>query len=314
MKVSKSLFCLGVAGIALQAAAAWAESPDPVSIALNNWTSQNVSSYILGGILERQGYEVTYVQADAMAQFAGLETGDIIFQTEIWPTTQGVRFAEGVESGNLLDMGLAGVQAREEWWYPTYVKEFCPTLPDWRALLEPSCAEAFATAQTGNLGRYLGGAADWEGHDEERVEALGLPWKVIHAGSDVALWAEVDSAYKRKAPVMIWGWQPHWWPTKYDGEFVEFPPYSEACYNDPAASVNPSATYDCGKPVGELKKAAWSGGKEMWPAAYQMFQKMSLDQNIYAALIARIELDGMDAKSAAEEWIEANEAIWSQWK
>lgn len=309
------LSCLAVLlAVGIAPTAGMADSSDPVKIALNNWSSQNISSYILGGVLERNGQEVTYIQADSMAQFAGLETGDITFQTEIWPTTMGARFAEARSTGQVVDLGPLGAQGIEEWWYPTYVKEFCPTLPDWRALLEPECAKAFATPQTGDKGRYLGGAVDWGGYDDERVEALGLPWKVIHAGSDIPLWAEAESAYKRKAPIMMWGYLPHWWPTKYEGEFVDFPEHTEACYEDASWGVNPNAKYDCGKPKGILHKAASKEGEAKWPAAYATMSKMHLDDAQYASLISRVELDGVPAKQAAEEWLDANEEIWSKWK
>ena len=32
----------------------------------------------------------------------------------------------------------------------------------------------------------------WGGFDEERVEALGLPFEVVHAGTDAALFAELE--------------------------------------------------------------------------------------------------------------------------
>lgn len=294
--------------------AGMADSTEPVKIALNNWSSQNISSYILGGVLERDGIEVEYIQADAMAQFAGLETGDITFQTEIWPTTMGARFQEALGTGDVLDMGPLGANAIEEWWYPTYVKEICPTLPDWKALLEPDCAKAFATPQTGDKGRYLGGAADWGGFDNERVEALGLPWKVIHAGSDIPLWAEVESAYKRKAPIMTWGYLPHWWPTKYEGEFVQFPEYTDECYKDASWGINPDAQYDCGKPHGILHKAASTAGEAKWPKAYAIMRNMQLNDEQYAALISRLELDGLPLQQVANEWLDANEAIWTKWK
>ena len=34
------------------------------------------------------------------------------------------------------------MDAIEEWWYPTYMKEKCPGLPNWEALND--CAEAFS--------------------------------------------------------------------------------------------------------------------------------------------------------------------------
>ena len=39
---------------------------------------------------------------------------------------------------------------------------------------------------------------------EERIEALDLPFEVIHAGTDAALFAELESAYQRQAPVLLW--------------------------------------------------------------------------------------------------------------
>lgn len=286
-------------------AAAEVESNDPIKIALNDWSSQNVSSYILGGVLEKLGYTVEYVQSDAMAQFAGLETGDITMQTEIWPTTQGARFAASIAAGTVADMGSVGLEAREEWWYPLYMKEKCPGLPDWQALLKEDCAKAFSTPQTAPNGRYLGGPVTWEGFDEERIQALKLPWTVIHAGTDANLWAELDSAYKRQAPIMLWVYSPHWWPTKYQGEYVEFPPYTPDCYE--------AKRYDCGKPHGLLHKAAWAGGEKVWPKAYAVMRAMTYDADTYAAIIASVDVDGKAAKDAADQWIADNEAKWSAW-
>ena len=41
------------------------------------------------------------------------------------------------------------------------------------------------------------------------------------------------SAYQRQAPMMLWIYAPHWAPAKYKGEWVAFPEYEKACYEDP---------------------------------------------------------------------------------
>ena len=156
--------------------------------------------------------------------------------------------------------------------------ELCPGLPNWEALKDPACAEAFATPETAPDGRYLGGPVTWGGFDDERVEALDLPFQVIHAGTDAALFAELESAYQREAPVLLWVYAPHWAPIKYDGEWVEFPAYEAACYEDPAWGSNPDAAYDCGKPRGPIWKAAWSGVKEKWPTAHAAITAFNVDQ------------------------------------
>jgi glycine betaine/proline transport system substrate-binding protein len=296
-----------------QAKAEVPETDEPIKLAINDWNSQYITSYIIGGIFERLGYSVEYVQADAMAQFAGIEMGDLDVQVEIWPTTQGDRFAASLATADLLDMGELGLFAREEWWFPEYMKEQCPGLPNWEALKEPSCAAAFATAETGENGRYLAGPATWEGFDEERVESLGIPYAVVHAGSDAAMWAEAESAYQRQAPILQWFWVPHWWPAVYKGEFVEFPAYTPECYNDPAWGINPEKAYDCGKPKGAMHKAASAVGEAKWPKAYDVFRKMQFDDETYSKLIYRADVDGEDPKAVAEDWIATNESYWKPW-
>ena len=141
------------------------------------------------------------------------------------------------------------MKAKEEWWFPAYMKEKCPGLPNWEALKDEACAEAFSTAETAPKGRYLGGPVTWGGFDDERVEALGLPFEVIHAGTDAALFAELESAYQRQAPILLWIYAPHWAPAKYKGEWVEFPEYTPECYTrSQNGGAIPTALYDCGKP------------------------------------------------------------------
>ena len=50
------------------------------------------------------------------------------------------------DSGKTEKLGMLGPKAKEEWWYPEYMKEKCPGLPNWEALKDPACAEAFSTA------------------------------------------------------------------------------------------------------------------------------------------------------------------------
>jgi glycine betaine/proline transport system substrate-binding protein len=90
---------------------------------------------------------------------------------------------------------------------------------------------------------------------------------VIHAGTDAALFAELESAYQREAPILLWVYAPHWAPIKYEGEWVEFPEYTAECYEDPAWGINPDLAHDCGKPRGPIWKVAWAGLADKWPGA-----------------------------------------------
>jgi len=289
------------------------ESTEPIRLTLHDWTGQLITTQLMGAVLEKDGYGVEYVQADYLAQFAGLETGDLHVAMEIWETTGRETMDAAVATGNVVIIGPTGMQAKEEWWYPAYMTELCPGLPNWEALLDAACAEAFSTAETAPNGRYLGGPVTWGGFDEERIEALNLPFEVIHAGTDAALFAELESAIQREAPVLLWVYAPHWAPAKYEGDWIAFPEFTEDCYIDPAWGLNPDMAYDCGKPFGDIWKVSWAGLENNWPGAAATIANFTLDNDEMGAMISAVDLDGVAIEEVVAVWMEANEARWSEW-
>ena len=251
MKRKFAAMASAIAGLALLSAApanAAPELKDPIKLTINDWTGQYINTHIMGEVLKHMGYNVKYVQADYLAQFTGLESGDLDVAMEIWQTTGKQALEKALKTKKVVDLGDTGMQAREEWWYPIYMKDRCPGLPDWKALQK--CAKEFATPETSPKGRYLGGPVTWGGHDDERVKALHLDFDVVHAGTDAALHAEVKSAIERKAPIVAWVYQPDWLPAKYKGEYVEFPKYTEACYHDKSWGMNKTRAL-------RLREALW---------------------------------------------------------
>lgn len=297
--------------LSLAASAAAQDSTDPIRITTHDWTGQIVNATILSSILQEAGFNTELVQADYIAQFAGLKTGDLHVAVEIWETTGREAMDEAFATGDVINMGEGGMMAVEEWWYPAYMEDRCPGLPDWEAL--NACAAEFATPETAPFGRYLGGPVTWGGFDDERVEALGMDFEVVHAGTDAALFAELESAYQREAPIVLWLYSPHWAPAKYEGSFIQFPPYSPECYNDPAVGVNPNAAYDCGKPTGPIWKVAWAGIDETWPGAAEIIRDYTLTNEDMGALVSAVDLDGVSIEDAAAGWMAANEATWQAW-
>ena len=287
------------------------ESTDPIKLTLHDWTGQLITTQIMGEVLKQAGYTVDYVQADYIAQFAGLKSGDLHVAMEIWETTGRDAMDEATATGQVENLGETGMQAIEEWWYPAYVKEQCPGLPNWEALND--CAELFATPETAPKGRYLGGPVTWGGYDDERAEALELDYEVVHAGTDAALFAELESAYQRQSPILLWVYTPHWAPAKYEGEWVEFPPYTPECYNDPAWGTNPDMAYDCGKPRGPIWKVAWSGVKDKWPGAHKAIQAFTINNDEMSQMIVDVDLNGQKLEDVVAAWMNANQDRWKAW-
>jgi len=286
------------AGLGSQATAA--DSEDPIIIATHNWSSQIVMTHVVMQIFESMGNNVELVSTDSQAVYESIRLGDVSLELEVWEGAFGVAFNEALAKGGIHDAGDHNAVTREEWWYPLWTKEHCPGLPDWEALND--CAAAFATPETGDKGRFLGGPVDWLKHDAERIEALNMDFVVVNAGSASALWAEVAAAERRNAPVVIFNWTPNFVEAVWPGEFVEFPEYFEGCKEDASKGPNPDATYDCGNPA---------DGK--WPAAYKTLTQISFTNPQIAEMAKLVDIDEMEPEDAAAAWLEANESVWKAW-
>ncbi len=288
------------------------DSSDPIIIPTHNWSSQIVMSHVVGNILEDMGLSVEFISADSQAVYEAIRLGDVTLGLEVWEGAFGASFNAALEKGGIVDVATHDAITREDWWYPMWTKEACPGLPDWQALND--CAELFATPETGDRGRFLGGPVDWLKHDQERVDALGLNFTVVNAGSAAALWAELAAAERDKTPIVLFNWTPNFAEAVWPGEFVEFPAWEPGCDTDPALGPNPDAVYDCGNPAdGYLKIAAWEGMAEKWPTAYALLEQVNFTNPQIAEMAKLVDIDGLDPEDAALAWLEANEDIWRSW-
>jgi len=289
------------------------ESDEPIIIVQNNWTSQLVLSNVVGKVLEGMGYTVEYKPSDSQLQFTAIANGDMHFQIEAWEGSMKSAFENALKEG-MVDAGTHDAVTREEWWVPSYVAEKCPGLPDWKALNK--CASIFATAETKPKGRFVGPPADWGKNYAERVEALKMDFVAINVGQAATLWAELQSAYDRKEPIVLFNWTPNYIESKFEGMFVDFPdPEGDKCATDKSWGMNPDMVNDCGAPrKGWLKKAAWKGLAKQFPAAWGVLQKINFTNAQIAAASVMVDVDGLAPEEAAEKWIAENEKIIASWK
>jgi len=310
-----SLHMLVAIASAISVASAYAappESTDPIKIVDNNWSSQKVLARVAQQLLEKIGYQTKIVPADSQGQFSAMGLGDLDLQMEIWEGTMNESFMKEVKAGRMVDLGSHTATTREDWWYPDYMEDICPGLPDWKAL--NACAEKLSVPETAPNARYLAGPVDWIKHDKERIEALNLKVTVVNAGSTAALFGELKSAAARKEPIILFNWSPNWVGAAYPGKFIEFPKFEPACVTDPKWGSNPDKTYDCGAPVGGyLKKGAWSGFEKKWPCGYQLIKNIDFTGPMLDQAAALVDVDGMKHDEAATAWIEKHQKEVAAW-
>lgn len=305
-------YLAGLALLSVSFLAYGADSKDPIIIPIHNWSSQIVMSNVVGQIFKENGNNVEYVSTDSQTVYEAVRLGDVSLELEVWEGAFGVSFNEALKKGGLHDAGDHEAVTREDWWYPLWTKKHCPGLPDWKALNK--CAQVFATPETGNKGRFLGGPVDWLKNDDKRAKALGLDFVVVNAGSAGAIWAELKAAEKTKKPIIVFNWTPNFAEAVWPGEFVEFPVYFDGCFDDASKGINPNATYDCGNPPhGYLKKTAWDGMKKKWPSAYKVLRKISFTNPQIAEMAKLVDIDDLEPEDAASAWLKKNKKTWQSW-
>ncbi len=283
---------------------------DTVAIALNDWASQRVLSRVYGLLLERMNTNARFYEVKVEDQWGAFAKGLVDVQVELWQAGNGRKLNAFVGKGMVIDAGSHIATAREEWWYPAYVKPLCPELPDWRALRQ--CSHLFANNQSMGKGMYYTGP--WNANEGIRIRAFKLNFVIKRLENDMALWRRLSDAMAQKTPIMLLNWTPNWTDTRIRGEFVQFPDFQEQCINDPGWGYNKKLPNDCGNPKdGWVKKLASTRLPQSFPCAYEALKNIQFTTTMMAEASAMVISDKLSEQQAATRWIELFELQWLSW-
>ena len=287
-----------------------AKDNNAIRIITNNWTSQIVLAHITGKVFSSIGYPIEYLASTTSDQWGALAHGSADVQIEVWEGTMSDQFNRLTSAGSIIDAGSHTATTREDWWYPKYVEELCPGLPDWQALKD--CAKIFSRPNSNGSGIYYAGP--WEKPDEAKVRALDMDFKVHALDSGDDLWVELKKAHANKTPVVLFNWSPNWVESRFEGHFIEFPLHHPDCETDPSWGVNKQFLYDCGNPKGGwLKKATSISFAKDNSCAYQTLKNISFNNLQISQISALVDLDNLSYLDAADIWIKNNTSLWQSW-
>ncbi|MEH6385282.1 MAG: ABC transporter substrate-binding protein [Colwellia sp.] len=272
---------------------------DAVFIPLNKWASQRVLSKAIGQIIEKSGTPVEYINISADKQWGAIQRGVIHFQLEVWEPSMKKEFESLIASGQIVDLGTHDAKVIEEWWYPKYVEELCPELPNWRALNK--CKKLFETSSSNSKGLYYGGP--WNYGDAEIIRALGINYTIGRLTDASELWDELSLAISNKRPIILLNWSPNWTDNYISGEFVNFPLYTKKCGTDPEWGLNKKLINDCGnRRNGWLKKAGSMKLKESFPCVFRLVQNINFTNQMIRDASSLTVVKKLSDDDAAIKW------------
>ena len=278
-----------------------------ITIVANAWTASALNAEIAKQIIEAElGNPVEIVAIDENTMFTGLSDGSLDAVLEIWPSGVTEDEQAFIDDGSVLNIGELGTIGKIGWFVPRYVIDEHPELATWEGFQDPANAELFATAETGDLGRFLGTDPSYSQYDEAIIANLELPFQVVFSGSEPATVAELDARVAAQEPIVMYWWTPTAAVAKYDLVNVLLPEYSEECYADPAA-------IDCDYPEDVLFKAASAQLQEKAPDVFTFLENFTITTEDQLSMLPSVEIDGEDAADVAARWVAENESVWSAW-
>ncbi len=286
---------------------------DTIILVENPWTASSLNVNVARWILEEEmGYKVDIILLDESVQWAPIGAGDAHASLEVWPSGHQANVEQYIKRlGVVVDGGPLGPIGKIGWYIPSYMLEDYPELATWEGLANKDIAALFSTAETGKKGRFLAGAPGWTQYDEQIIANLGLNLEVVYAGSEEAMLAAVEAAYRRQNPILFYFWTPHSIHAEYDLVEVALPEYTDECYDGVAEGEKSNVA--CDYPADVLFKIFWGGLEEAYPEVFTFLSNMHYTTEDQISMVAAVDLDGLTPEEAAKAWIEDHEEVWRTW-
>ena len=283
-----------------------------ITLIVNPWTASRLNAEVAKVIIERElGYPVETTEVNENdAMFTGMADGTLDAVLEIWPS--GVTDAEQsyFAEGSVVNIGELGAVGKIGWFVPSYVIDENPELATWEGFSDPANAALFATAETGDNGRFLGTDPSYSQYDEQIIDNLGLPLEVVFSGSEPATVAEIDARVAAGEPIVLYWWTPTAAVAKYDLVNVELPAYTDDCGASAAAG---DGAVDCDYPEDPIYKAASGLLEEKASDVFAFLQAFTITTEDQLEMLPAVEIDGDDPSAVAEKWVNDHEDVWSTW-
>lgn len=283
-----------------------------ITLIVNPWSASRLNVEVAKNLIENElGYPVEILEVNENdAMFTGMADGTLDAVLEIWPS--GLTDAENTyfDDGSVVNIGNLGAIGKIGWFVPQYVIDEHPDLATWEGFKDPANAALFATAETGELGRFLGTDPSYAQFDEQIIANLGLPFQVVFSGSEPATVAELDArAAAGEAIVMYW-WTPTAAVAKYSLVNVTLPAYTDECGASAAAG---DGGVDCDYPEDVIMKAASAMLEEKAPDVFAFLKKFTITTEDQLEMLPPMEIDGEDPVKVAADWVAAHEDVWKAW-
>ncbi|MDL2290502.1 glycine betaine ABC transporter substrate-binding protein [Desulfovibrio sp. OttesenSCG-928-F20] len=274
-----SLLCLGL----VFAAPALAAEKKPVRLVYVEWPCAVVTTYIAKVVIEEKlGYPCEVLPVSVAVKYQSLALGEADGTVCAWlPNTQ-KNYWEKVK-GTVEDLGAIVGGARLGWVVPDYVSY--RSIEDLKGKAKEFDGKIYG----------IDPGAEYMESSEKAIKGYGLDGFELVEGSDAVMVAMLADAIKRKQPIVVTGWAPHWKFGRWDLHFLE----------------DPKGYFGTAEEIHTLVR---KGFKEDMPEVYNFLDKFAyLDTKQLQTLMAENEEPGADAMENARKFVREHAEQVDSW-
>lgn len=256
-----------------------ADKGETVNIAYVQWDSEVASTHVIAEVLKNEGYHVTLTPLDNAVMWQTVANGNADFSTSAWlPVTHGQQYQKYKSKLDDLGPNLKGTKLGLA--VPKY-------------MIDVNSIEDLSKQADQKITGIEPGAGIMAVAQKTLKEYHNLSsWELV-AASTGAMTTSLDQAIKKKDPIVVTAWSPHWMFAKYDLKYLK----------------DPKETFGSTENINTIAR---KGLKKDLPNVYKIIDKFHWTQKDMEAVMLDIN-KGMSPEAAAKKWVEANKSKVSSW-
>lgn len=256
-----------------------ADKGETVNIAYVQWDSEVASTHVIAEVLKKEGYHVTLTPLDNAVMWQTVANGNADFSTSAWlPVTHGQQYQKYKSKLDDLGPNLKGTKLGLA--VPKYMTDV-------------NSIEDLSKQADQKITGIEPGAGIMAAAQKTLKEYHNLSsWELV-AASTGAMTTSLDQAIKKKDPIVVTAWSPHWMFAKYDLKYLK----------------DPKETFGSTENINTIAR---KGLKKDLPNVYKIIDKFHWTQKDMEAVMLDIN-KGMSPEAAAKKWVEANKSKVSSW-
>jgi glycine betaine/proline transport system substrate-binding protein len=268
-----------------------------------NWTAAAVTNAILTDIVEDHPElgvsDIVSTQLDPATAWAGAARGDVDLITEVALPNQQPLADKAKGTAKLVSQTYG--KAAQGWFVPAYA-----VAPGGEAAGLKSITQLnqFKGALGGKL---IDGDPGWVTTEQnaKRLKAYGIDYQHVPAGAAAEL-GQLERSYRRREPILIYLYRPHWVFAKYKLTQLREPdPYRSGCFT--------GSRNRCAIPTLSAWIAASNKVEREAPEFYALLRRMRIPLRDMERMLEQVDVAKTPAAQVARRWLDDHRAQVDAW-